>query len=161
VNRERLRWASLFGVPMAKEMPPGFPNNTIPVQRALIAVSLLKPEQLADTIALLYDASFAKRQDIHILENLNPIFTRLFGEAAAKNILSKATSDEVKKMLVSKTDEALAEGSFGLPWYVATDSEGEKESYWGFDHIAQVADHLGLERPKPGSSQEGGWKAML
>ncbi len=146
---------------MAKEMPPGFPNNTIPVQRALIAVSLLKPEQLADTIALLYDASFAKRQDIHILENLNPIFTRLFGEAAAKNILSKATSDEVKKMLVSKTDEALAEGSFGLPWYVATDSEGEKESYWGFDHIAQVADHLGLERPKPGSSQEGGWKAML
>ena len=43
----------------------------------------------------------------------------------------------------------------------ATNSEGEKECYWGFDHIAQVADHLGLERPKPGSANEGGWRALL
>ena len=29
----------------------------------------------------------------------------------------QSTSDEVKKLLTAKTDEALAEGSFGLPWY--------------------------------------------
>ena len=29
----------------------------------------------------------------------------------------QSTSDEVKKRLIAKTDEALAEGSFGLPWY--------------------------------------------
>ena len=29
----------------------------------------------------------------------------------------QSTSDEVKKRLTAKTDEALAEGSFGLPWY--------------------------------------------
>ena len=29
----------------------------------------------------------------------------------------QSTSDEVKKLLTVKTDEALAEGSFGLPWY--------------------------------------------
>ncbi|KAK4693493.1 hypothetical protein P7C71_g3911, partial [Lecanoromycetidae sp. Uapishka_2] len=65
-------------------------------------------------------------------------------------------SDEVKKLLTARTDEALAEGSFGLPWFA-----GEKECFWGFDHIAQVANHLGLERPKPGSISEGGWRSML
>ena len=30
----------------------------------------------------------------------------------------QSTSDEVKKLLIARTDEALAEGSFGLPWYV-------------------------------------------
>ena len=38
----------------------------------------------------------------------------------------------------------------------ATNSKGEKEGFWGFDHIGQMIDHLGLERP-----QTDGWKAML
>ena len=29
----------------------------------------------------------------------------------------QSTSDEIKKLLTARTDEALAEGSFGLPWY--------------------------------------------
>jgi len=33
VGKERLRWAKLFDVPMAKEMPPGFPPNTIQVSK--------------------------------------------------------------------------------------------------------------------------------
>ncbi len=65
-----------------------------------------------------------------------PIFEKIFGEEQTKEILTKvgielldtciqfgltslqSTSDEVKKLLIAKTDEALAEGSFGLPWYV-------------------------------------------
>ena len=44
---------------------------------------------------------------------------------------------------------------------IATDKEGKTECFWGFDHLGQVAAHLGLERPKGGSGEEGGWKAML
>jgi len=90
----------------------------------------------------------------------------------------QATTDETKKLLTAKTDEALADGSFGLPWYageseppfclsnflltaVATNAKGEKECYWGFDHLAQVASHLGLKRPISGNSRERGWQAML
>ena len=31
IDSERLRWATLFHVPMAKSLPPGFPANTIKV----------------------------------------------------------------------------------------------------------------------------------
>ncbi|KAL2057143.1 hypothetical protein ABVK25_002882 [Lepraria finkii] len=160
IGKERLRWAHLFNIPMAEEMPPGFPRNTVQVQRALAAVALLQPEKLTETIATLYHMLFVERREIHTLELLGPVFSKILGERPAKEILTKATSDEVKKLLSTKTNEALEEGAFGLPWFVATNAKGENECYWGFDHIAQVTNHLGLEKPKPDNS-EGGWRAML
>ena len=135
VGKERLRWAKLFNIPMAEQMPPNFPQNTIQAQRALTAVSLLQPERLCDAIAALYNMSFAERQEIHRFEHVWPVFAKMFGDTAAKEIMDKvsdcpsigrrnrfiqiqATSDEVKKLLTAKTEEALAEGSFGLPWYM-------------------------------------------
>ena len=44
--------------------------------------------------------------------------------------------------------------------WIATNARGEREDFWGFDHIGQVIDHLGLER-QLGTRNEGGWKAML
>ena len=38
----------------------------------------------------------------------------------------------------------------------ATNAKGEKEGFWGFDHLGQVCDHLGLERPA-----SEGWKSLL
>ncbi|TVY41333.1 hypothetical protein LSUB1_G001803 [Lachnellula subtilissima] len=63
---------------------------------------------------------------------------------------------EGKEMLANNTDAALADGPFGLLWFVATNSKGERETFWGVDHLAQVADHLGLDKPKTGE-----WKALL
>jgi 2-hydroxychromene-2-carboxylate isomerase len=63
---------------------------------------------------------------------------------------------EGKELLGKNTDKALADGAFGLPWFVATNGEGKTETFWGVDHLGQVTAHLGLEKP-----QIGGWKAML
>lgn len=63
---------------------------------------------------------------------------------------------EGKELLTKNTDEAFADGAFGLPWFVATNEKGETETFWGVDHLAQVAGHLGLERP-----EMGGWKSLL
>jgi len=63
---------------------------------------------------------------------------------------------EGKELLGKNTDRALADGAFGLPWFVATDREGKTETFWGVDHLGQVTAHLGLEKPNM-----GGWKAML
>lgn len=66
------------------------------------------------------------------------------------------SGQEGKELLVKNTDRALADGAFGVPWYVCTNSEEKTDTFWGVDHIGQVANHLGLERLKV-----GGWKAML
>jgi 2-hydroxychromene-2-carboxylate isomerase len=63
---------------------------------------------------------------------------------------------EGKELLAKNTDKVLADGAFGLPWFVATNSKGETEAFWGVDHLAQVTEHLSLEKPKT-----GGWKALL
>jgi hypothetical protein len=41
---------------------------------------------------------------------------------------------------------------------VCTNAAGEKEGFWGVDHLGQVAQFLGLDRTK---GKEKGWKAML
>jgi 2-hydroxychromene-2-carboxylate isomerase len=63
---------------------------------------------------------------------------------------------EGKDLLLKQTEKALSEGAFGLPWFVCTDREGKIECFWGVDHLGQVAEFLGIEKPT-----NGGWKAML
>ena len=74
---------------MAKQMPPGFPQNTVHVQRALVAVSLIRPLQLVDTVAALYHASFAERQEVASLKAISPVFERIFGSSVTKEIMVK------------------------------------------------------------------------
>ena len=63
----------------------------------------------------------------------------------------------MKKSLNENTEAALKDGAFGLPYFVATNAEGEREGFWGFDHLGQVIEHLGIERGDRGA----GWRAML
>jgi 2-hydroxychromene-2-carboxylate isomerase len=61
-----------------------------------------------------------------------------------------------KKVLMENTDRAFAEGAFGLPWMMCTDRDGKTEGFWGVDHLGQVAQFLGLGKPRT-----GGWKSVL
>lgn len=61
-----------------------------------------------------------------------------------------------KTGLKENTDKAFAEGAFGLPWVVATDSAGTTEAFWGVDHLGQVLHFLGIEKPG-----HGPWKSIL
>lgn len=72
------------------------------------------------------------------------------------NLVLEMAGKEGKVVLAKNTDQALADGAFGLPWFVATNSKGATETFWGVDHLAQVLEHLGLENPKM-----EGWKALL
>ena len=38
---------------------------------------------------------------------------------------------EGKEFLAKNTDRALADGAFGLRWFVATNGEGKTEAFWG------------------------------
>jgi len=64
-------------------------------------------------------------------------------------------------MLEENTASAFKEGAFGLPWWVAENPAGEKETFWGIDHMGLVVDHLGLQNPTAESMSGRGWGVML
>jgi len=158
VDIERLRWARQFDIPMAETTPDGFPPLTLGVQRALTALTMVQPSALEDALSALYHAFWVERQAIQKPEVAVSILAKALGgsHADAKAIFEKGNSPEAKSLLTKNTDIAFQEGAFGLPWFVATNVKGEKEGFWGFDHLGQVVDYLELERPK-----SRGWKAML
>ena len=128
---------------------------TLGAQRALCAVSLLHPNKLTECFEAIYQAVWVEGQTISKPDVFGAVLLRVLGEAKGKDVLAAAGKAESKKLLADNTDLAVKEGAFGLPWFVATNSKGETEGFWGFDHLGQVVDHLGLER-------EGkGFRAML
>lgn len=58
--------------------------------------------------------------------------------------------------MVENTDRAFANGAFGLPWMICVNADGKMEGFWGVDHLGQVVQFLGLEKPT-----KGGWKSVL
>ncbi|KAJ4370544.1 hypothetical protein N0V83_005065 [Neocucurbitaria cava] len=157
INVERLRWAKYFNVPVSQNAPPGFPNNTIAIQRTLASLSLSHPQSLESAIALFYENFWVHWNDPLKPENMQAIIRTVVGsDEEARKVIEKTKSEEVKKALVGNTNAAFDGGAFGLPWYTATNSNGETESFWGVDHLGQLADHMGFERP--GGK---GWRALL
>lgn len=89
-------------------------------------------------------------------DTISSALTAKFGGSEAKQVMEKIGAPEVKKALSTNTEKAMDDGAFGLPWFVATNANGETEEFWGVDHMAQVVEHLGLDR-----KQEPGLRAML
>ena len=106
-------------------------------------------------------------------------------EEAAKEVVERGLKgQEAKKKLMETTSMAFEDEAFGVPWFVGeltssssltcsclgfdtfltftffadivTNSEGPTARYWGVDHMGQICDFLGLERPGG-----RGWKALL
>jgi len=141
---------------MSDEGPKPFPQPTLNTQRALCAIELSHPDKLTDCFAALYQAFWVEGKTIGKPDVFGPVLTQVLGEKDGKAILEKVGSAEAKKRLQENSDKAMEEGAFGLPWFVATNSRGEKEAFWGVDHIGQVVEHLELPR-----KDEPGLRAML
>ena len=142
-------------------MPPDFPVNILPAMRALTVIADTYPHQLEAIVAAIYEKSFVNRQPVHTLEAVKSTLGTFLEKETVEEIVLKATSPEVKQKLTQNTEEAIDSGAFGLPWFKATNSKGDVEYFWGFDHLGQVCDHLGLEKPQSGNGGEGGWRLML
>ncbi|KAH7072811.1 thioredoxin-like protein [Paraphoma chrysanthemicola] len=157
VDAERLRWSKYFSIPMTTGTPPGFPVNTLPIQRTLASLSLSHPHSLPQAIELFWQNFWVHWNDPLKPENLQAIVRTIVGsDEEAKKVIERTKTDEVKKLLSANTDQAFKDGAFGLPWFVATNSQGQTESFWGVDHMGQLCDHLGLDRPTG-----KGWRALL
>ncbi|KAF2266374.1 thioredoxin-like protein [Lojkania enalia] len=157
IRSERLRWSRHLNIPTSPNLPPGFPTNTFSIQCTLTALSLSHPQSLIPAISLFYHNYWVKYNEPEKPENLLAIVKTVLGcEKEARKATKSADSEEAKEKLKANTEKAFADGAFGLPWFVATNLKGETEGFWGVDHLGQLCDHLGLERP-----DDKGFKTML
>ncbi|KAH6612469.1 thioredoxin-like protein [Boeremia exigua] len=157
INTERVRWAKYFNIPISANAPPGFPVNTLPIQRALASLSISHPQSVESAISLFYENTWVQWGEPTKPENILAILRTVVGsDEEARKVLERTKTDEVKKVLTQNTEKAFKDGAFGLPYFVATNSKGEMEGFWGVDHLGQLTDFLGLDRPSG-----RGWKALL
>ncbi|KAI9739628.1 MAG: hypothetical protein M1834_006346 [Cirrosporium novae-zelandiae] len=163
VDKDRRRHSRQFNIPIADRVPDGFPAFTLSTQRALCAVAITVPAKLSDAISSFYHAYWVERKPIDDLTVIEAALGKVLGKDLTQETMAKIVTPEIKKHLQSNTDKALAEGAFGLPYFVATNAKDEKETFWGFDHIGQVCEHLELDRSKGlgVKKEEQGWRAML
>lgn len=104
----------------------------------------------------LFEALWVNHATMKEAGTVSSVLEKALGAADAKAAMEGAASPEAKKKLTDNTEGAFADGAFGLPWFQCTNAKGETEGFWGVDHMAQVTDFLGLQRPK-----DGGFQALL
>ncbi|KAK6380745.1 hypothetical protein LTS17_004945 [Exophiala oligosperma] len=144
------RWARDYNIPWMPGWPANYPfkSTTLKAERLLTACSLECPKQYPDIIAALYHAFWVEKKAVQLPEVYEPIAVEFLGEESAKKVINRSSTEEIKNLLKSNTNDCIASGSPGVPWLKAVNTQGEEEFYWGFDHLGQVARHLGLDKLK-------------
>ena len=104
-----------------------------------------------------FDAYWVRSRDVADKDVVAGVLTRAGWGNDLAAVSELAAGGDAKKALAGNTDRAFADGAFGLPWFACENDRGEREGFWGVDHLGCLLDFLGLERP----AGRGGWKAML
>ncbi|OAA55969.1 Thioredoxin-like fold protein [Niveomyces insectorum RCEF 264] len=159
IQTERLRWARAFNVPMKEEAPPGFPPLTLTAMRALCVVAQLDDghgqKKFLGVLDALFRQLWVEHQPVHEPATVKETLGSVLGREEADKVMGQIGTAG-KRILAENTDKAFADGAFGLPWMVCTNATGQTESFWGVDHLGQVTQFLGLQKPR-----DGGWRAVL
>ena len=138
---------------MMQNTPPGFPVNTLPIQRALVALSLSHPQKVESAIRLFWESFWVQWNDPTKMENMQAILrTALGSDKEAKEVIERTKTDEVKKALSANTSKAFEDGAFGLPWFV-----GECYLLCGLDDWAHVNCRLQLRMGRERRRDTGAW----
>jgi 2-hydroxychromene-2-carboxylate isomerase len=128
--RDLERICAAQGVPYVR--PSIFPRNGLMAAR--LAVAGLDEGWTPAFTRLVYQANFARDQDISDREVLAPLVTAAGGNAEAA--FEQAASDGVKARLRDYVDLARSRGIFGAPSFVASDGE----LFWGHDRMNEALD---------------------
>ncbi|KAL2257553.1 hypothetical protein VTK26DRAFT_9496 [Humicola hyalothermophila] len=89
INRERLRWATAFNIPMYQALPPDFPAPSLPIMRALCAIANSEKgdngqPRLTRALDVFFAEHWAKGVATHRPEVLKATLEGVFGAEEAE-----------------------------------------------------------------------------
>ncbi|CAD5230724.1 unnamed protein product [Bursaphelenchus xylophilus] len=113
--------------------------------RFVTAVQKEQPQDADRLIRELFQRLFIHNEWITSAEALEKICKKL---GLPTSLIEATNSEVVKKTLKDNTDEALAEGAFGVP-YVLLKNQGETEHFFGVESLPQLCHSLGVEFKGP------------
>lgn len=122
---------------------------TIATQRALCYISAQHPTHLVPSIDALYASMWANGDgSVGKPEGFGPVLAKVLPKEVLDDVMKNVAGAEAKKMLNENTELAMGKGAFGLPWFECENGNGEKECFWGVDHLGQVMLFMGVEKDK-------------
>ena len=137
VFKDTLRTAKILGVPFGP--PPSHPFN--PLLALRLSSMPMSAEQRKRLVDLLFAAVWGgSGPGVTDPEVVSRIATEAGLDGAA--LVAAASAEAAKTRLKTQTDEALAEGTFGVPTIIA-----DGELFWGLDAFPHVERRLRGEDP--------------
>jgi len=133
--REQYRWAEHWGVDFA--LPAVFPQNTVLALRMALQ---LPEDRLPAATHAFFRAVWVEDRNLGDREALREV--ALGAGLDADRLIAGAETPEVKALLRTNTDEAVARGAFGAPSFFVGD-----QLFWGQDRLDFV--RRALEGWKP------------
>jgi len=119
------RSARLLGVPF--QLPEKFPFFGLAASRAFYWLSGdNRAKQLAKAV---FHAAFGEGRDVTPI----PVVAALARDLGIEGLEQGIELPETKEKLRTVTDQAIAEGIFGSPFFIV-----DGEAFWGHDRLAQV-----------------------
>jgi 2-hydroxychromene-2-carboxylate isomerase len=149
MQRDVVRKSIQYGIPLAA--PHSHPFN--PLLALRIAHADLADEARARVIDCLFRAAWAESREVANPAVLTEVLTRAGFDGAA--LVAAAESPEVKARLRAATDQAIADGIFGVPTMVVRD-----RLFWGFDDLGFLEAFLDGRDPLDRASDLAAWDAV-
>ena len=119
----------------AFQPPENHPIVALSASRAYYWIEEHAPHVAHDFARAAFHAYFAEGRDMTAPAAVAAIGAELGLSTDA--LVAGISSDAMKAMLKAKTDEAIAKGVFGSPFFLVDD-----EPFWGFDRMAMLDDWL-------------------
>jgi len=129
-KRDCFRTARRLGVPFV--FPEKFPPNTITAQRAYYWLQGSDAEKAKSFARGIYHAYFGEEKDVTQAE----VVAEIAGSTAGvdpEGVLAAVQDQAVKDKLRDATEQAIAKGVFGSPFFIV-----DGESFWGNDRLDEV-----------------------
>ncbi|RAL08734.1 2-hydroxychromene-2-carboxylate isomerase [Aspergillus homomorphus CBS 101889] len=158
INHHRLAWSRRLRIPMTETVPSDFPFPTAEIQALLCLISDTYPEKLVEIVERLYTSVWAEGDSACVTdaERYRAVIMETLGKEVLEALGREEKRAEGQALLEANTLRAIEEGAFGLPWLMCTSPAGEREGFWGVDHLGLVAEFLGLD-----VGMEGGFRVLM